>query len=153
MLNESIDSIAQNLSDAEYRDALALETRPELVAATLRRLRESLSPRDIPLFDAVCQFGEVKQAAENAGVKYCTARNRMKRWRLLIESPGPSVSPDVGVPLSTRPDARLTIACAEGNPVALKIADSWRFAQPVRTMPSERFDALVGHGYTTHSAA
>ena len=46
------------------------------------------------------------------------------------------------IPLSLHPDARLIEAAAMRSPVALAIADSWRFRFPVRTMASAALDEL-----------
>jgi hypothetical protein len=46
------------------------------------------------------------------------------------------------IPLSLRPDARLIEAAAMGSPLALEIARSWRFQQPVRLMDSHELEEL-----------
>ena len=44
--------------------------------------------------------------------------------------------------LSLRPDEHFLIALVDGDFRARAIAESWRFKEPITTMPSDELDAL-----------
>jgi hypothetical protein len=52
------------------------------------------------------------------------------------------------IPLSLKPDERVSYGCVLNNPVAIEIRDAWKPNNRVTVMAAEEFDALIERCHT-----